>query len=176
MYGGAVFVAPFGTSLPTDATSTLDSKFENLGYISEDGVSNNNTREAEEIKAWGGDTVLSPQTGKTDTFGMTFLEVLNTNVLGLVHGSDNVSGDLSTGIAVSVNSKELDYFVMVIDMEMTQGVFKRIVIPNGKITEMAEVVYRDNEAVGYNATITAFPGTDGDTHKEYMIAGEDSES
>lgn len=176
MIGGAVFRAPLGTTLPTNATATLGSAFENMGYISEDGVTNNNARESENIKAWGGDTVLSPQTNKTDTFGMTFLEVLNATVLKAVHGDDNVDGDISSGITVKVNSKELEAAAWVIDMEMTQGVLKRIVIPNGKITEISEVSYKDNAAVGYKTTITAFPGTDGDSHKEYIVGADESES
>lgn len=176
MIGGAVFHAPLGTSLPTSATATLNGAFENMGYISEDGVTNNNSRESEDIKAWGGDTVLSPQTSKSDSFNMTFLEVLNKVVLKAVHGSENVDGSIDSGLTVKVNSKELEAGAWVIDMEMTQGVLKRIVIPNGKISEISEVSYKDNEAVGYNTTITAFPGDDGDTHKEYIVAAEDSES
>ena len=70
---GAVYRAPLGTALPIDATTALASVFVDMGYISEDGVTNSNEREVEEIKAWGGDVVLSPQTGKTDTFTLTFI-------------------------------------------------------------------------------------------------------
>ena len=34
--GGAVFRAPLGTALPTDAKTALDEAFKNLGYCSED--------------------------------------------------------------------------------------------------------------------------------------------
>ena len=34
---GAVYVAPIGTALPTDATSSLAVAYKGLGYISEDG-------------------------------------------------------------------------------------------------------------------------------------------
>lgn len=170
MVGGAVFRAPIGTTLPTNASSALSNVFNNMGYISEEGVKNNNSRETTEIKAWGGDTVLQPQTSKTDTFGMTFLESINLEVLKAIYGEDNVSGTLTAGMEIKSNSSELDYAVWVIDMILTDGVLKRIVIPNGKITEVGEIVYKDDEPIGFESTITAFPGSDGDSHKEYIVA------
>lgn len=169
MVGGAVFYAPAGTTLPTNATDALADAFVDMGYISEDGVTNNGEREVEEIKAWGGDTVLTPQTSKTDTFGLSFIESLNPEVLKRIFGEDNVSGTIEEGMTIRVNSKELEYGIWVIDMVMTESALKRVVIPNGKITETGEISYTDGDAIAYESTITAFPGDDGDTHKEYIV-------
>ena len=60
--GGAVFRAPEGTALPTSATAEIDKAFLSLGTISEDGITNDPSRENEEIKDWAGNVVLETQT------------------------------------------------------------------------------------------------------------------
>lgn len=49
---GAVYVAPIGTTLPTNATMALNASFKDLGYIDEDGVSITPSVELTDIKMW----------------------------------------------------------------------------------------------------------------------------
>jgi hypothetical protein len=168
---GAIYYAPEGTTLPEDATSELDNAFANLGYVSEDGVTNANSIESENVKAWGGDIVQSSQTEKTDTFQLTLIQSINADVLKANYGADNVSGTLATGIVVKANAKELQAACWVIDMILTDNTLKRVVIPRGKISELGEVVYNDTDPIGYQPTINALPDGDGNTHYEYIQAG-----
>ena len=176
--GGAIYTAPLGTKVPTDATSELDVAFKGLGYISEDGFVNTNTPDSDSINAWGGDTVAVIQNSKEDTFQYTLIEALNVEVLKEVYGKDNVTGDLETGISVKSNSKEYEPHILVVDMVLKNKVLKRIVIPNGTISEMGDITYADGDAVGYETTLTASPDESGNSHYEYIqksTTGEEAE-
>ena len=168
--GGAVYMAPIGTTLPETAAEALDAAFVAMGYISEDGVSNSATRTTQDIKDWGGEVVRNSQTEKKDVWKMKFIEALNINVLKATHGDENVTGTLEEGIVVRENAKELNRYAWVIDTILNEDAIKRIVIPEGKITEIADIVYKADEVIGYDATLTAYayPEYDGDTHREFI--------
>lgn len=166
--GGAVYRAPKGTEVPTDAKTALDDAFKCLGYVSDDGVTNANSRETGEVKAWGGDTVANPQTSMTDTLQMTLIEFLNVEALKAYFGDSNVTGTLETGIHIKSNSGELERAVWVVEMIAAGDKPHRYVIPDGKVTETEDISYVDNDVAGLGLTITAYPDENGDTHHQYI--------
>lgn len=168
--GGAIFIAAAGTTLPTDATTALGNDFTCLGYVTEDGLTNSNSPESESVKAWGGDTVLTLATGREDTFNFKLMEIKSVDVLKMVYGNENVTGTISgtDGIRIAVNAKSLEHHVIVVDMVLSGTDVKRIVIPDGALTELGDITYSDSDAIGYEMTISALPDAAGNNHYEYI--------
>ena len=164
---GSVYRAPIGTTLPINATSELPAAFKCMGYISEDGISNTNTPETEIIKAWGGDPVNSSVTEKSDTFKTKFIEALNPEVLKAVYNDANVSIASSGDIAIAAKVEEPDESSYVFDMILKGGALKRIVVPKATLALTGDVVYKDNEAIGYEVELTSM-AVNGVTHHEYI--------
>ena len=169
--GGHIFRAPVGTTLPTDATTALDNAFIDMGYASEDGLTNSNSPESTVIKAWGGTPVLTIQESKEDTFALTFISAENLEVQKMVYGNTNVTGtNFSTGVSVTANAKELEEAAYVIETIARGNIAHRIVIPSAKPTEIGEIVYSDTDALGYDVTLGCTADEAGNTHYEYWKA------
>lgn len=165
--GGAVFRAPIGTTVPTDAVTALDAAFTSLGFISADGIVKNVSMESETIRDWGGEAVYTTNSGRTASIKGKFISSLNTEVQKMVYGDNNVSGDLTNGIQVQVNSDELEPYVYVIDAIERDGVIHRIVLPNAVPTEIGEITYVKNDLVGFDVTLTGMQDASGQSMYEY---------
>lgn len=172
---GGILIAPTGTALPTTVSAAPNVAFVGAGYIGEDGVTENNGRTNEKIRAWGGDTVKVVQTEHTLTYQFTFIEALNSDVLKTVYGSSNVTttaATVSTGTlqAIKMTSDVLPHKSYI--FEIKDGDAKiRIVIPDGQITEIGERTFSDAAAVGYQVTVECFPDSAGGKAYQYTDDG-----
>ena len=163
---GAIFVAPAGTPLPTDATTALNEAFECIGYVSEDGVTIEEERDTEDMVAWGGDTVYTSQTTYSETFSFTPIEV-NPVVAKMEYGDGNV--EVTAGkMTIKHNSSEIPAKPMVIETVPNSKTVDRFVVPNAKLTEKGELNLTDSDPMGRECTFAALPDENGNTAYEYL--------
>jgi hypothetical protein len=164
---GAVYRAPLGSTLPTDAKTALDAAFKAMGYVSTDGLANGNAFNSAAIYAWGGDAVLMTENEKADTFVFTLLEMLNQEVQKAVYGTTNVT--VASGLTtIHKKADEQEEAAWVFEMKLRGGKLKRIVVPDAKITALGDIVYQDANVAGYPITLSAMPDSNGDFHREYI--------
>lgn len=155
---GGVFGAPSESTLPTDATAELDGAFEDLGYVTEDGVSQAIGIDITEIKAWqNGDVVRKVQTKHDLTYAFAMLE---TSPAAL----EAYYGNYDAGVVEIRGDQGIrqSWVINVIDGDNKI----RIVIPDGQVTERGDISYVNGDAVSYPVTITCYP--DDDSVKAYM--------
>lgn len=164
---GAVFTAPAGTTLPTSASAALNSAFKDMGFVSEDGVTKSTSISTTTIKEWGGAPVLVTQDEKIVSVKLKLIEYKRKDVHSFVHGSNNVT-ESSGAITVKINAEDPGEQAMVIDMTLRGNIDYRMVIPRGKITAIGDTVYKSNEAVAYDITITTMLDDAGYAVYEYQ--------
>lgn len=88
---GNVYIAPTGSTLPTDTATALDAAFVDAGYITEDGVTFTLGRETEDLNAWQGSKVRVITTAEPKSVEFTLMQS-NKETLPFVLGGGTVAG------------------------------------------------------------------------------------
>lgn len=177
---GGVLIGATGSTLPTDATTAPDAAFVSAGYIGEDGLTESGSRTTDKKKEWGGRIVRVLQTDYSLTYQFSFLESRKAGVLQTVFGDDNVTETAANDThglqyAVQRNADLLPHKAFI--FEMKDGDVKtRIVVPDGQITEVGDIVWSNSELVQYQVTVEAFPDASGNNAYEYTDDGQTEES
>lgn len=153
---GAVSKAPTGTAAPTSATVALNAAFTDGGFISEDGISISlpGSGDTTPIKVWqGGATVRTLRTASEDlpTFTFTFLETNKTTVETYF---DTTVTQSSTEGTFDYTVKLPTPFALAVDI-LDGPKSKRYHVPRAVRAEVGDLVYQNNEPVGYEVTIEA---------------------
>lgn len=151
---GGVYRAPVGTTAPTTTSAALTG-FEELGYVSDEGIREQRSISTDDIKAWqNGDTVRRVVTDATVTYELTLLETTEAT-LETFYGTAATLGVGEGSISVQPSATGGRY-AWVIDV--VDGAEKRrIIIAEGEVTDRGEVTYATGEAIAYPITITAYP-------------------
>lgn len=167
---GYAFVAPMGTALPTDATTKLDTKYVNLGFISEDGITNATDTDTTEVNDMNGTKVLSVVSSYGETYQFALLQT-NEDTLKLRYGNSRVTKQ-NGKITVFHGIPTGDHMRLVFELVMAGDVPKRIVVPDATLSEVDDMQYHSGDAVMYTMTFNANPSAEiqGNTSVDYIGA------
>jgi hypothetical protein len=150
---GAVSMGATTAAAPTGTGSALTG-FTDLGYVSEDGVTESRDRSVDTIRAWQkGATVRTVSTDGTLTYSFTLLETKRETV-ELYYGATVTQGT-SEGDFVIVPTNTGGRRSFVIDV-IDGAELERVYIPEGEVTEVGDKVYANGEPIGYEVTVTAY--------------------
>lgn len=159
--GGAIYFAPAGSTLPTDASTSLPSAYVNLGYVTEDGVTMTTSEETDVIKAWGPENVMVNQTDFGETVTYNLLETIRPAVLQYMRGAENVVIESSGAIKSGTTGEQLPRGIIVVDTIQNNGSanprYHRIVYGDCQLTDRSgDQTYNNSDPVTFPVTITAF--------------------
>ena len=167
---GAIKNAPLGTTLPTLSSITtsgvsLDNAFTGDEYVSEDGLTLTPAMSTTDIKDWSGATVRKVLESFDGTLSWTMIST-NASALGIAFGADHVTTQAAAAAHGAQIRAELGAHIP----EARSWVFLMkdgdarivIVVPNGQVTEVGEVTFASNAAVGWNVTLSCYPDESGE--------------
>jgi len=166
---GAIYVAPVDTALPTDATTVLPVDHEDVGYISEDGVTETQDTDTDDIVAWqNGAKVRKVQTSHDLMYAFTMIETSEVTLREYYgNWTAGAVGPPITDDTVVIDGAELPHRVWVLSVVDGDNLI-RIVVPDGQITETGDITYANGDAVGREVTITCYPDSSGNKAYIYM--------
>ena len=172
--GGAVFVAPLGTTLPTSATEELDSAFVGLGFVTEDGLTIAASEEGDDIKAWGRETVMHSQTSYGKTASLSLLETSRPAVLQFVYGAENVTVNGDGSMTWVDTGEPLPRQVVVVDTIHNNGSdsprIHRQILGDAQFTDRSgDHVYNNSDPLSFPVVLTAYKFDTGDGKMGYDL-------
>lgn len=150
---GTVYVAPKGTTLPTDVTTSLNAAFKSVGFISEDALTESLAITTERLRAWQRPVGIRSLTTEVEwTFQFAMLET-SPLVLDLYYGLDDGS-DVSGGVATTAilawpTSTQRAMVIEIVDGD----VITRYAIPVVEIGDRDEISHTNTEGTMWGVTV-----------------------
>jgi len=155
---GGVYKAPFGTALPTDL-SALAAEYSALGYLDENGISENWQDSVSRVVAWQNAQVVRSQRTETALTLEFSLMQSSLEVLELFHpGSTMVAaGGINRLDVKPTTAQRLAIVADVIDGDTTI----RLAAGNVELTSRGAVPYRNGALTVYPVTLECYPDSAG---------------
>lgn len=166
---GKVYIAPAGTTLPADATTTLSGSFVNFGYVSDAGVTMSESSSTETLHDWGGDSIYTVMSEFSETVAFTPVEI-NETVLKALYGDSNVTvtSGSPTKILAKHTNDTMPSVVIVIEAVPNALTKARYVLPNAQLTARGDATLTGKAFQGREMTYTASADSSGVSMYEYQ--------
>lgn len=176
VHEGAIFVAPFGTTVPTDANSPLDAAFKCLGYVTDDGISEPNAYDAgDDTNAYGGDKVFTGDPTYSFSLSGAFLEVRNLTLLKTLYNEENVGSNTKGDIVIHKRSITPKHRVFVYEERLTGGYRQRNVVGDGTMVISDDITHATTDPMSISWTLNGYPDANGDSSVAYQQTKTDEE-
>jgi hypothetical protein len=151
--GGIYFTDDDTAELPIAVTDTLDAKFDEVGYVSEDGVTETINSTTNRIRAWqNGDIVREVETEHDYTLQFTMIETNETS-LAIYYGNHE---DGLTEVKAGQKVRGLWVF----DFKDGDDLVT-IAVPDGEVTARESINRRAGDPTSYGVTVTCYPDEEG---------------
>ena len=168
--GGYIFVAPVGTTLPTDYSTALPAAYKCLGFISEDGYVETVDSDSEDLVDMNGDLMDSPQTSRVESAQLTLAEI-KAMTLKLMYGDENVT-DKAGVITVKHNGNSNGTWVVVLDLLLKNNRTWRKVVPLFQCSELDDLTLAVGELAARALTAKYLTDESGNTCYDYIQSTE----
>ena len=163
---GAIWVAPKGTTLPTDASTALGGAFTLLGFTSDAGVQISESRSQESIRAWEArKEVVTLTTEYTESVSFTPIQC-NADVCKLTWGNSNVVVGTGGALTCKHTGDTLDPVCIVVETTPAAGIVKRY-CGTYQLSERGEQTLDGTQVDGRQLTFNAIADSAGVTTYEY---------
>lgn len=153
-----VYVGPTTAAAPDDIATPLDTDFEALGLLGEDGMTESRDEDKTDHYAWGGILVRTTRSKHKRTIKVIALED-NPVVFDLVNpGStaETTAGVTTRTVKTPAPNKKSFVFEMV-DGDIT----RRLYVPTGEVLDVGDIESSDSALTQKELTVTVYPDADG---------------
>lgn len=147
---GQVYVAPRGTTLPTNATMALNASFAELGYLDESGVVISPDLKLSDIMAWQS-AIAIKTTLDTIKFEVKFhMMQVNSTTWGLYFFAESWTNNFGQAKLNLRSNPPTQERSLIVDWQDSEGDKNRLVLPTAVLTkrEDLKLVRKDSQLTG----------------------------
>ena len=168
---GMAYRAPAGTALPTTPAATLSADWEEIGAVSEDGLTWKTGKDSTSLKNWAKKIVRVISSDESGSVQVPFIDT-TADTLKTIFGDDNVAETAATAehgnvvtitVEPGISAPPAAFLFLMKDGDD----LLMVGTTSGTVTELDDVSFAPGDAITWNATIESdswtFAKDDGQT-------------